>query len=216
MNVSRAVKLIILLITAAVHVVVLFTITVRTGEKKQREDTSIFKIVDLKEYTPPPPEPEEEEEKEKKPPPEEKIEVPRQEEVTEEVIETEEEIVPVEEQAPSEETGPQPVPIPEQEEIEYLPQHKISVPPEMPTEEIRKNITYPELARRQKIEGVVFLELYIDQYGEIRNIVVLRDPGYGFAEAAVEALKGLTVAPAQANGIPVAVRFRYPIRFSIK
>ena len=36
MNVSRAVKLIILLITAGVHVVVLFTITVRTGEKKQR------------------------------------------------------------------------------------------------------------------------------------------------------------------------------------
>jgi periplasmic protein TonB len=211
MNASRIVKLIILLITVGIHVVVIFTITVKTSEKKEREDTTIFKIVDLKEYTPPPPEPEKEEEKK-----EEKIEVPRQEKVTEEVLETEKEVVTVEEQTPSEESEPRQLPVPEQEEIEYLPQHKISVSPEMPTEEIRKNITYPELARRQKIEGVVFLELYIDQYGEIRNIVVLKDPGYGLAKAALEALKGLTVAPAQANGIPVAVRFRYPIRFSIK
>lgn len=213
MKSSRAVKLIILLITAGIHVVVLLTITVKTGEKKEREDTTIFKIVDLKEYTPPPPEPEEEQQKEKKIEPEKIIEAPPQEKTTEEVLETEKEVVTG---PPSEGPGPQPVPVPEQEEIEYLPQHKISVPPEMPTEEIRKNITYPELARRQKIEGVVFLELYIDQYGEIRNIVVLKDPGYGFAKAAVEALQGLSAAPAQANGIPVAVRFRYPIRFSIK
>ena len=75
---------------------------------------------------------------------------------------------------------------------------------------------YPPLAQRQKIEGVVFLELYIDRYGEIRNIVVLKDPGYGLAEAALHALDGLTVTPAEANGEPVAVRFRYPIRFRIK
>jgi protein TonB len=86
----------------------------------------------------------------------------------------------------------------------------------MPAEEIRKRIKYPPLANRQKIEAVVFLELYIDKNGDIRNIVVLKDPGYGFAEAAVEALEGMKVEPAEANGIPVAVRYRYPIRFKLK
>jgi protein TonB len=212
---GRLGKLLILGCAVLLHLVLILTITIQTTERKKREDNTIFKIVDLEEYVPPPPEPEKEE-IEKKIQPEEPIEVPQQEEIVEEVIETEEEVVTVEtEEVPSVES-PGPAPAPQPEEIEYLPQHKISVPPQMPVEEIRKRINYPPLANRQRIEGVVFLELFIDREGKIRNIRVLKEPGYGFAEAAVEALEGLTVKPAEANGVPVAVRFRYPIRFKLK
>ncbi len=211
-------KLMILAVTVIIHLVVILTITIQTGEKQKREDTTIFKVVDLEEYVPPP-EPEKEEKREKKEiEPEEKIEVPRQEPIAEEIIEEEKEVVVEESDAAPGEGIPGPIPDPEPEEpvIEYLPQHKISVLPQLDVKAIRSGITYPPLANRQKIEGVVFLELYIDKEGRIRKIEVLKDPGYGFADAAIKALEGMTVEPALANGVPVAVRFRFPIRFTIK
>ena len=208
----HSIRLVVVGATIIIHIVLILTITIKTTDRKQRPDTTIFKIVDLQEYIPPPPEPKKKEKiKEIKKKPEETIEVPQQEDIAEEIIEIEKEVKVV----PAPEIPP-PVPAEKREEIEYLPQHKISVPPKMPTEEIKSKILYPPLAQRQKIEGVVFLELYIDKHGEIRNIIVLKDPGYGLAEAAINALKGITAAPAEANGIPVAVRFRFPIRFKIK
>lgn len=114
--------------------------------------------------------------------------------------------------APSE-APPQGVP---SNEPDYLPQYQITAVPVFPVATILSRIQYPPLAARLGIEATVFLELYIDEHGVIRKIVVLKDPGYGFAEAAVRALQGLTVTPAEANGKPVAVRFRYPIRFTSK
>ena len=102
-----------------------------------------------------------------------------------------------------------------QEEIDYVPQHKISVIPEIPTKAILSKIEYPKMAMKQGIEGVVYLELFIDEAGNIRKVNVLKDPGYGFAEAALAALDGITCKPALVNDRPVAVRFRYPIRFML-
>lgn len=102
------------------------------------------------------------------------------------------------------------------EEIEYLPQHKITVVPVIPTKEILSKIIYPPMAHRQGIQGVVYLELYIDKDGTIRRIEILKDPGYGFAEAAIAALEGVKCEPAQANGKNVPVRFRYPVKFTLK
>lgn len=86
----------------------------------------------------------------------------------------------------------------------------------MPSAEILSRIEYPPLAAREGIEATVYLELYIDAQGVIRKVEVLKDPGYGFAEAAVGALQGLKVTPPEANGKPAAVKYRYPIRFMLK
>ncbi|HNY21606.1 MAG TPA: energy transducer TonB [Treponemataceae bacterium] len=83
------------------------------------------------------------------------------------------------------------------------------------TQTILSRIEYPAMAMKQGIEGVVYLELFIDEAGLIRKISVLKDPGHGFAEAAIAAITGLRCKPASANGRPVAVRFRYPVRFAI-
>ena len=105
------------------------------------------------------------------------------------------------------------------EEIIFLPQHRITLLPVLPEEEIRRNIVFPSLAQRSGIEGIVFLELLIDHRGNINDIIVLRENplGRGFAEAAVNAFYGIRATrPAELNGEPVAVRFRYPIRFALR
>ena len=105
--------------------------------------------------------------------------------------------------------------IKEFDERAFLPQHKISSVPVIPIREVLSRIEYPPLALRQGIEAVVYLELFIDSKGEIKNIKVLKDPGHGFAEAAVAALKGIMCVPANANGKNCAVRYRYPIKFTL-
>lgn len=190
----KYIKYITLSIALLAHLILFLVVTINPGQKQTRKDNTIFKMVDVKEYIPPPPEEKKEETKiEKK---EEVVEINKQEDVVEDVIETEKEIKEV--------------------EIDYLPQHKISELPVLPTNEIKSKIVYPPLANKQGIEGIVYLELYIDQKGELRNIIVLKDPGYGFADAAIKALEGMKCIPAKANGIPVAVRYRYPIRFALK
>lgn len=201
----RSWKVFVFALAAVAHLILILTITINTGEKEKRQDNSIFKMVDIKEYIPPEPV---KDEPPKAPPPKKinpdtQVEVSKKD-VAEEIIETEKEVIEVEEVAA------------DVEAIEFLPQHKISDPPGIPTSEILSRIEYPVLANKQKIEGVVYLELYIDQKGNIRNIDILKDPGYGLADAALEALEGIVCRPALANGNPVAVRFRYPVRFKLK
>lgn len=175
----------------AVHIIVLVCVrfSVKDAITEEEIDAEIFKLVDVEEFVPPPP-----------PPPviEKKEVVVNSVKASETIQETEKEVVEVED-----------APV----EIEYVPQHKISVVPEIPTKAILSKIEYPKMAMKQGIEGVVYLELFIDAAGNIRHVNVLKDPGYGFAEAALAALDGITCKPALVNDTPVAVRFRYPIRF---
>ncbi|MFW5786119.1 MAG: energy transducer TonB [bacterium] len=199
----------IVAIAAGLHLYLILTFAIRTEGPEEREDVTIFRMVDVQEYVPPPPEPEPEPE----PPEPEEVEELPEEEIAEEVIETEEEIEETEEPPPPRPAAPGP---PAPPEIDYLPQHMISAAPQIPTDEVRENIRYPSLANRRRIEGVVYLELYIDDEGTIRDIDVLRDPGYGLGDAAVKAFDGVKVVPAEANGVPVAVRFRFPVRFQLR
>ena len=175
----------------AIHVIVLICVrfSIKTAVQEEEADAEIFKLVDVEEFVPPPP-----------PPPviQKREVVVNSVKASENIQETEKEVVEVEE-AP--------------EEIDYIPQHKISVVPEIPTKQILSKIEYPKMAMKQGIEGVVYLELFIDEAGNIRQVNVLKDPGYGFAEAAVQALDGIVCKPALMNDKPVAVRFRYPVRF---
>lgn len=104
-----------------------------------------------------------------------------------------------------------------QAEETYLPQNQVSVMPVFNDKEIRSRLVYPQAAQRQGIEGTVYVELYIDSGGNVRRVEILKEdpPGRGFAEAAKKAFTGLLGKPAEANGKPVNVRYRYPVRFKI-
>ncbi|MDR1143036.1 MAG: energy transducer TonB [Spirochaetaceae bacterium] len=101
---------------------------------------------------------------------------------------------------------------------DFLPMHLISVLPKFSEEEIRKKLTYPPIARRAGLEGTVYLELFVDARGLVRNVSLLKEdpPDRGFGEAAVRAFTGLRGSPALADGETAAVRYRYPVRFSLR
>jgi protein TonB len=120
--------------------------------------------------------------------------------------------VPLPPPAPVVEAAPMP-----SAEPTYLPQSKISEVPLIPAKEVLARINYPVLAAQLGLEATVYLELFIDQTGLIRKVSILKDPGNGFAAAAVAALEGVRCRPAvNSDGQPVAVRFRYPVRFTLK
>ena len=104
-------------------------------------------------------------------------------------------------------------------QTEYLRHHQVSVLPVLPENEIARAIVYPPIARRLNIEGEVVLELFIDRHGAITNLRVIREspPDRGFAAAALNAFTGIrAVRPAEVNGAPVAARFQYSLRFTLR
>ncbi len=98
---------------------------------------------------------------------------------------------------------------------DYMPQYRIDELPSISETDVLSRIEYPTLAAKQGIEATVYLELYINNAGRIVHIKVLKDPGFGFTEAAVKALLNLVCTPAKMEGKPVAVRYRYPVHFKL-
>jgi len=75
---------------------------------------------------------------------------------------------------------------------------------------------YPFAAKRMNREGKVVLRLTIDEHGRLLNTEIVEGAGYGFTEAAVEAVKKSTYRPARRDGIPVLSRALLPVRFELK
>ncbi len=75
---------------------------------------------------------------------------------------------------------------------------------------------YPSIARKMGKEGKVLLRLTIDARGTLLNVEVLEDPGYGFAEAAIRAVKKSTFIPARSAGNPVFAKALLPIKFVLE
>ncbi|HCL57862.1 MAG TPA: hypothetical protein DHW82_12770 [Spirochaetia bacterium] len=74
---------------------------------------------------------------------------------------------------------------------------------------------YPDLARNAGIEGTVVLEVYIDEDGRVRKVIVLKGIGFGCDEAAVRKVESSSFIPAKMNGKPVAVRQKITFEFKL-
>lgn len=75
--------------------------------------------------------------------------------------------------------------------------------------------SYPPVARRLRQEGTVTLRLAIDADGALREVKVVRGAGYGFTEAALEALARSTFRPAVRGGRPVDSRAVLRVVFAL-
>ena len=75
---------------------------------------------------------------------------------------------------------------------------------------------YPLLARRLGKEGKVLLRLTIDERGNLLGVDVIEKGGYGFTEAAVEAVRKSTFLPAKKEGKPIASRALLFVRFRLE
>ena len=74
---------------------------------------------------------------------------------------------------------------------------------------------YPAYARRLHREGSVLLEVLIDRDGIPRGISFLKRAGFGFDEAAREAILKARFYPAMEKGMPILCLVRIPIRFEL-
>lgn len=73
---------------------------------------------------------------------------------------------------------------------------------------------YTDEARAAAIEGVVVLDLIVDEHGRARDITVVSGLSHGLTEAAIAALTACTFTPGERDGQAVPVRVRgFKIRF---
>lgn len=81
---------------------------------------------------------------------------------------------------------------------------------------IRELPAYPPMARRMGKEARVVLRLTIDEKGSLLQVETVENPGFGFAEAAIEAVRKSSFVPAKRDGKPVMVVALLPVRFQLK
>lgn len=80
----------------------------------------------------------------------------------------------------------------------------------------REMPVYPIMARRLGKEGRVILRLLIDRSGKLQKVEVVEFAGFGFTEAAIEAVKNSTYLPARRNGEKITTKALIPIRFHLQ
>lgn len=86
-----------------------------------------------------------------------------------------------------------------------------------PTYKFRVEPKYPDSAKKAEKEGTVILEATIDENGVPKDIVALTNLGFGFEEAAIEALKKTTFRPATKGGKTIALeKVQIPYEFKLK
>jgi len=192
---EKLLRLIIFIITAALHLIVIFFLVFDTGTIVQEvpENARVMKLTDIAELPPPPPD---------------EPEIPQVEEIAEVMIETD--IPPVQNVVPA---GTITVAF-----EDYLQMHQVSTRPIFDEEALTSALVYPPIALRSGIEGRVVLELFVDRAGFVQKITILREEpeGKGFGEAAVKAFTGRKGTPAFANNEAVSCRYRYPVVFRIR
>jgi protein TonB len=78
-------------------------------------------------------------------------------------------------------------------------------------------LAYPEIARRQHVEGIVELNVFVDEKGNVTEAQVVQGVGgrTGLNEAAVENVKRRKYRPATKDGVPVKVWLPVRVRFEL-
>jgi TonB family protein len=81
---------------------------------------------------------------------------------------------------------------------------------------LKENLSYPERAKSNKIEGVVYLVFVINKEGKVESTEILRGVGYGLDEEALRVVKqSPDWNPGLQRGQKVNVRMRLPVRFKL-
>jgi protein TonB len=75
---------------------------------------------------------------------------------------------------------------------------------------------YPEMARRARLQGTVFLEAVISTRGDVEDVKVLRSPSPLFDQEAINAVRQWKYTPALQNGRPVKIFFTIIVEFKLR
>jgi TonB family protein len=80
---------------------------------------------------------------------------------------------------------------------------------------LTRTASYPDQARRQGVEGRVYVKATVNKDGTVREAEVLRGPGAGTHQEALRVVKGAEFIPAKYNGEPVPARKTVWIQFQL-
>jgi TonB family protein len=83
------------------------------------------------------------------------------------------------------------------------------------TEFIQENLEYPDMAKRQNLQGIVQMSFVVETNGKTSNIFVEKSVGGGCAEEAVGLIGQTKWKPAIHNGKIVRSRYHYSIAFTL-
>lgn len=82
---------------------------------------------------------------------------------------------------------------------------------------VSKNLKYPDEARKQRIQGSVYISFIIDTNGNVINAEVFRSLHPLLDKAALDVIMASPRwIPGENNGVPVMVRKIQPIKFQLK
>lgn len=81
---------------------------------------------------------------------------------------------------------------------------------------IQSKIKYPDEAKRNGVEGKVFIQAFIDETGNVVEAKVIKGVGHGLDEAALDAVKQTKFSPGKQKGKPVKVQVSIPIAFKLQ
>ncbi|WP_286755445.1 energy transducer TonB [Roseivirga sp. UBA838] len=81
---------------------------------------------------------------------------------------------------------------------------------------LQRNLKYPKKAKRNNIEGAVFLSFIVDKNGEVSNVEVLKGIGYGCDEEAIRVVESSKWLPGLQRGQPVKSRMAFRIVFRLR
>ena len=76
-------------------------------------------------------------------------------------------------------------------------------------------IRYPDIARKAGVEGKVFVQLVVDEEGNVTDAAVKRGVGAGLDEEALRVVRLSKFEPGLQHGNPVKVRLTIPIDFRL-
>lgn len=81
---------------------------------------------------------------------------------------------------------------------------------------LASNIKYPEMAKKEGIQGRVFVNFIVERSGRISRVKILRGIGGGCDEEAVRVISAMPRwKPGLVNGKPVRVSYNVPIKFTL-
>ena len=80
---------------------------------------------------------------------------------------------------------------------------------------VMEKMQYPETARKEGVEGRVFVQFVVSEEGSVENVVVTRGIGAGCDEEAMRIVSSLKFTPGMQDGKAVKVRLSLPVTFKL-
>ncbi|MGD8305577.1 MAG: energy transducer TonB [Ignavibacteria bacterium] len=81
---------------------------------------------------------------------------------------------------------------------------------------IREKVEYTTIARKIGLEGKVVIEAWVDELGNVKDAIIVRDIGGGLGESVVKAILKTKFIPGKQGNTPVRVKMKIPIVFKLR